>query len=242
MTLRTNLCVLLVLSAISVRPQDSNSSRVNLPSPLSGTQSSVVLGRPVNEIPPKYSKHALREKIQGDVFLDLTVSGKGKVVGVAVVSGNPELAEAATKAARKWKYPPFGAREKHPVTSGMRVKFAFKIDDGNGEVATVFPATPNSSPNLFRLGPGVTPPRPIHSPDPQYTKEARKAKYQGVCVLSLIVGSDGLPRDVKVARSLERSLDQKAIEAVSQWTFEPARKNGQPVAVRINVEVQFRLY
>ncbi|HKR85544.1 MAG TPA: TonB family protein [Terriglobales bacterium] len=95
---------------------------------------------------------------------------------------------------------------------------------------------------VFRVGGGVSAPKAIYNPDPEYSEEARKAKYQGTCVLSLIVGPDGKPRDIRVARSLGLGLDQKAIEAVNQWKFEPAQKDGRPVAVAINVEVQFRLY
>jgi periplasmic protein TonB len=95
---------------------------------------------------------------------------------------------------------------------------------------------------VFRVGGGVSAPKAIYNPDPEYSEEARKAKYQGTCVLSLIVGPDGKPRDIRVARSLGLGLDEKAIEAVNQWKFEPAQKDGRPVAVAINVEVQFRLY
>lgn len=95
---------------------------------------------------------------------------------------------------------------------------------------------------VFRVGGGVSAPRALNTPDPEYSEEARKAKYQGVCVLWLIVGPDGNPRDVKVARSLGMGLDQKAVEAVRHWKFEPAMKDGKPVAVQINVEVNFRLY
>jgi protein TonB len=94
----------------------------------------------------------------------------------------------------------------------------------------------------FRVGGGVSAPRPISTPDPEYSEEARKAKYQGTCVLWLIVGPDGRPRDMRVARSLGLGLDEKAIEAVKNWRFEPAMKDGKPVAVQINVEVSFRLY
>src|SRR3954465_11402787 len=76
----------------------------------------------------------------------------------------------------------------------------------------------------YRVGGGVSAPRTLFSPDPEYSEEARKAKYQGVVVLWLIVGPDGRPRDMKVARALGMGLDQKAIEAVRQWKFEPARK------------------
>ncbi len=95
---------------------------------------------------------------------------------------------------------------------------------------------------VFKVGGGVSAPKAIFAPDPEYSEEARKAKYQGVCVLSLIVGPDGKPRDIHVARSLGLGLDEKAIQAVNQWKFDPAQKDGKPVAVAINVEVQFRLY
>ena len=94
----------------------------------------------------------------------------------------------------------------------------------------------------FRVGGGVSAPRPIYSPDPEYSEEARKAKFQGTCVLWLVVGPDGRPRDIKIARTLGLGLDEKAIEAVKNWKFEPAMKDGKPVAVMINVEVSFRLY
>jgi periplasmic protein TonB len=95
---------------------------------------------------------------------------------------------------------------------------------------------------LFHVGGGVSAPKAIYNPDPDYSEEARKAKFQGTCVLWLIVGPDGKPRDIRVARTLGLGLDEKAIEAVKTWRFEPARLNGQPVSVPINVEVSFRLY
>jgi TonB family protein len=94
----------------------------------------------------------------------------------------------------------------------------------------------------FRVGGGVSAPKVIFEPDPEYSEEARKAKFQGVCVVQLIVGTDGRPHEIKVQRSLGLGLDEKAIEAVNQWKFEPGKKDGTPVATIINVEVQFRLY
>ncbi|HKD86623.1 MAG TPA: energy transducer TonB [Terriglobales bacterium] len=95
---------------------------------------------------------------------------------------------------------------------------------------------------IFRVGGGVSAPRALDTPDPEYSEEARKAKYQGTCILWLIVDPNGRPRDIKVARALGMGLDEKAIEAVRNWKFEPAMKDGKPVAVQINVEVNFRLY
>lgn len=95
---------------------------------------------------------------------------------------------------------------------------------------------------VFRVGGGVSAPRVIYQPDPEYSEEARKAKYQGVCVLWLVVGPDGRPQNLRVTRSLGLGLDEKAIEAVKSWKFEPAMKDGRPVAVEISVEVDFHLY
>jgi protein TonB len=94
----------------------------------------------------------------------------------------------------------------------------------------------------YRVGGGVSAPRPIYDPDPDYSDEARHAKYQGTVLLWVVVGADGRPRDIRVQRSLGMGLDEKAIEAVRRWEFEPAMKDGHPVAVQVNIEVSFRLY
>jgi len=94
---------------------------------------------------------------------------------------------------------------------------------------------------VYRVGGGVSAPRPVYTPDPEYSEEARKAKYQGTCVLWLVVGTDGRTRDVRIARSLGMGLDEKSIEAVRSWRFEPATKGAAPVAVQLNVETSFRM-
>jgi TonB family protein len=94
----------------------------------------------------------------------------------------------------------------------------------------------------YRVGGGVSAPKPIYAPDPEYSEEARKVKHMGTVVLWLVVGPDGKPRDIRVLRTLGLGLDEKAIEAVKNWRFEPAMKDGKPVAVQINVEVNFHLY
>jgi len=95
---------------------------------------------------------------------------------------------------------------------------------------------------IFHVGGGVSPPRPIYNPEPEFSEEARKAKYQGVCTLGLIVGTDGRPSNIRVLSSLGMGLDERAIEAVKNWKFEPAMKDGHPVNVEIAVEVDFHLY
>lgn len=95
---------------------------------------------------------------------------------------------------------------------------------------------------VYRVGGGVSAPRVIYDPDPEYSEEARQAKYQGTVVLWVVIGADGRAHEVRVQRSLGMGLDEKAEEAVRKWRFYPALKDGQPVAVQVNVEVNFRLY
>jgi feruloyl esterase len=95
---------------------------------------------------------------------------------------------------------------------------------------------------VYRIGdPGVTPPRALHAPEPDFSEYARKNNIQGVVVLSALIDSDGSVKAVKVLRPLEPSLDAEAVNAVKKWKFAPAKKDGQPVACMLNVEVEFRL-
>ncbi|MDZ7638925.1 MAG: energy transducer TonB [Bryobacterales bacterium] len=94
---------------------------------------------------------------------------------------------------------------------------------------------------VFRVGGGVTSPVPVYKIEPEYSEEARKAKYQGTVVLSVIIDATGKPTSLKVVRPLGLGLDEKAIEAVRKWRFRPGTKEGKPVAVYATIEVNFRL-
>ena len=85
-------------------------------------------------------------------------------------------------------------------------------------------------------------PHVVYDPEPEYSKDAREAKVEGTVVLKFILTAEGKPHDIKVIKSLRSDLDQKAIDAVNKWKFEPATKDGKPVAVQLMVQVDFRLY
>jgi len=95
---------------------------------------------------------------------------------------------------------------------------------------------------LMRPGGGVSAPQVIYSVDPEFSDEARRAKYQGICVVAVIVDPQGNPQRVHVVRPLGMGLDEKAMEAVRQYKFKPAYYQGHPVAVEVNIEVNFRIY
>jgi periplasmic protein TonB len=95
---------------------------------------------------------------------------------------------------------------------------------------------------VFRVGAGVSAPVVLHKVEPEFSPEARAAKYQGVVLVAAVIDSDGKPRDLRVIRGVGMGLDQNAVEAVKQWRFSPAKKDGRPVAVSVNIEVDFRLF
>jgi protein TonB len=88
----------------------------------------------------------------------------------------------------------------------------------------------------------VTAPKPVYRPDPEYSEKARKKKINGTVVVAMIVTQEGRVREVKITKGLDKGLDKQALAAVRTWKFEPATKDGKPVAVHLNVDVSFRLY
>jgi periplasmic protein TonB len=94
---------------------------------------------------------------------------------------------------------------------------------------------------VYKIGGRVSAPSVLFKVEPEYSEEARKAKWQGTVVLSVIVDEMGRPSHVSVQRSLGLGLDQKAMDAVSQWRFKPGLKDGKAVPVIATIEVNFRL-
>lgn len=112
---------------------------------------------------------------------------------------------------------------------------------GNGKGNGVGDGSGGGSGGGMRIGNGVSAPKPIYTPEPEYSEEARKAKFQGTVLLSIVVDETGKATKIQVSRALGLGLDEKAIEAVKKWRFEPGKYNGKPVAVQATVEVSFRL-
>ena len=96
---------------------------------------------------------------------------------------------------------------------------------------------------LYKVGGGVSVPVVIKEAEAEFSDEARRAKYQGVCIVSIIVDAQGNPQSPHVVRPLGMGLDEKALEAVMKYKFKPAMKEGRtPVPVMVNIEINFRLY
>jgi TonB family protein len=103
------------------------------------------------------------------------------------------------------------------------------------------PRVQNGS-NVFKIGAGVTAPTVLFPKiDPEYTEEARVAKYSGTVVLYLEIAPEGVAQNIRVVKGLGLGLDEKAVEAINKWRFKPGTKDGEPVTVMANIEVNFRL-
>ena len=102
------------------------------------------------------------------------------------------------------------------------------------------PGQPDSR-GIYPIGGDVSPPNLIRKAEPEYTEEARKACASGTVLVSLVVDPQGMPQNIRILRPLGLGLDEKAIEAVSKWRFNPGLKSGQPVAVQAQVVVNFRI-
>ena len=94
----------------------------------------------------------------------------------------------------------------------------------------------------MQVGGGVSAPEVIFQVDPEFSEEARKAKFSGDLYVSVIVDEQGRPTHVRVVRAIGMGLDEKAIEAVKQYKFKPAMLHGKPVKVAVDVNVRFQIF
>lgn len=91
---------------------------------------------------------------------------------------------------------------------------------------------------VYDLGPGITPPRIVKQVNPHYSTD-KGVRATGSVIIGVIVNSKGMPKDPRVEKGIDKDVDQSAVDAVKQWRFTPAQKNGTPIAVRVSVQIQF---
>ena len=92
---------------------------------------------------------------------------------------------------------------------------------------------------VYTLTDDVTPPRVTKQVNPQYSPGSRGVRIHGSVLIETVVSSRGDPKKTHVVRGLDKEIDVAAVDAVNQWRFEPGKKNGKPVAVRVQIEIQF---
>lgn len=114
---------------------------------------------------------------------------------------------------------------------------------GSGDGAGIGPGSGgNIGGGVMHVGGSVRPPVVIYQVDPEFSEEARKAKFSGNVQVYLIVDANGNPSHVRVVRGVGMGLDEKAVEAVRQYKFKPAMMNGKPVAVDLYIDVNFQIF
>jgi TonB family protein len=132
---------------------------------------------------------------------------------------------------------PPGAIEHVSIASLVRCSSLSRTGANTSEVAK--PAAPPEDEMSSQLG--KVAPRLIHSVKANYSAEAIKAHYEGVCLVQLVVDTEGRPADVRIIRPLGMYLDENAIQAVMQYRFKPGILHGEQAPMRISIAVPFRL-
>lgn len=207
----------------------------------------VAAGQIVSKVNPVYPPEAKQQGIQGSVVLHAVIGADGTVQQLDVVSGPQELQGSAVEAVKQWVYKPF-LLNGEPVAVDTTITVNYSLDNSphgsnSADERSSGPA-PSSADNLAadvrNVGGSVRPPVLLFGPDPKYSPQARTAKFSGKVVVGLTVDRDGIARDVHVVRGVGMGLDENAVAAVQKYRFKPATQNGEPVATRLSVEVDFR--
>lgn len=160
------------------------------------------------------------------ISFDVDAQGAPQNLHLAKLT-DPNRENDVLAAMREWRFQPGVGVDGEPVVAACTLRFAL------GKLPV--------SASAYRIGGNVSPPRVSNKLEPYYSEEARHAKLAGTVILFVVVDSNGAPREVKVLRALGLGLDEKAIEAVNQWKFQPGMKDGEAVAVQATIEVNFRM-
>jgi TonB family protein len=207
---------------------------------------------------PAYPPIAKAAHVQGYVLLRVAVGKTGEAEDIKLISGLPMLVSSAMEAARKWKFSQASllSNEGTPIDAVLIVKFTL-VDTASSQAPTMgasvgFPSKDadakaeqedkNLMLSLRKIGGNVSQPILIYKVDPEFSAEAKKAKFNGSVLVNLIVDTNGIPQSVHVLRGVGMGLDEKAVEAIRQYRFKPAFEDGKPVPVELNCEVDFKIF
>jgi len=208
----------------------------------------VVAPMVIQRVPAAYPEGAPPDAVEGDCVLSMVVGTDGVPTDIQVVrSHGASFDAAATTAIRQSKFEPGTVNGKPvPVRMFGRTRFLADMRPAYPRIMVRF-GPPTGLPSQGFRSPlmnsrGVTPPKPISTAEPEFTDAARRNKIQGVVTVSVLVNEEGIPIDPQIVHSLEPGLDEKAIECALKYRFQPAMKEGVPVATRVTIEMNFRLY
>ena len=153
-----------------------------------------------------------------------------------VIQPQPPASPQAPPVPVPWE-PTIIERRTEPVEIAPPLPFSPVVEPGPPPL----PPPPTPAPTPLRAGIDVDPPVAIHRVDPRYTETARRIRFEGAVILSLLIDTDGRVADVTVLRGLPFGLTESAVTAARQWLFEPCTFNDKPVSVRMTLTVHFRI-
>jgi TonB family protein len=201
---------------------------------------------------------------KGCATLEFSIEKDGRLAGMRLVqsSGDATLERAAQ--AGITASAPFSPLPEQFTGNSLALRFHFRYNPQRGHLMPLRPQDHGWRPlsagdnvgagngvvesktyqgePVYRVGGAVSAPKGTYMPNPGYTDRARKKRLQGTVVLEMVVTPEGNVDDVKVTHGFDPDMDQKAVDTVRQWRFDPGAKDGKPVAVQVSVEVSFRLY
>ena len=233
------------VTAPRVLAQDSPSRNSQEVRETTDVADGLTIGHPVHTIDPVIPT-SLRDQFVAAV-LSATMTKAGTFQNLVFTGGSSEVGNPAITAVSQWLYTP-STKAGEPVDVNVYVI----LDADHGHVSSSIepnlpfptkpaPLRPDLEGKVFTTIRDMQPPRAIYSPDPEYSRAARAARWEGTVVLGVLIGSNGTVIDVWVKKSVGFGLDQKALDAVRRWKFQPAIKDGKPVAIEAMIEVAFHL-
>jgi len=201
--------------------------------------SGVMAGLAISQPQPIYPADAKAARVQGVVVLHAIISKDGTIANLQVISGPPPLLVSSIDAVRQWKYKPYLLNgEPTEVETTININYTFgESSDSPAQSAT---AEYEGAP-VRKIGGSVSAPVIIYEVVPEYSAEAKDARFLGIVIVNFIVDTAGHPQNVHILRGVGMGLDEKAVEAVKQYRFKPAMESGTPVPVQLNIEVNFQL-
>ena len=201
---------------------------------------------------PVYTDAARNAGIEGVVVLEGVVLADGTVGDLRVVRSLDKvygLDANAMSAAKRWLFrPAFRDGKAVPVIVTLELQYRLPMSYPVPAGLAVPPAPTTDDEFLngaFSSGtPGLVLPKLVATRHPRYTSDAMRAKIQGLVEVEAVVGIDGTIVRSRIKRSLDKDLglDQEALAAASQFTFDPGRLNGQAVPVVVSITLEFKLH
>lgn len=214
----------------------------------------VIAGNRTNFKAPIYPPEAKKAKLSGTVVLKAIIGKDGTISNLSILSStNPIFNNSALEAVHHWTYKPYLLNgEPTEVDTTITINYALNSDASPNPQPNPDPQ-PNPQPepsnlqssavpsHVMHIGGDVKPPVVVHTVSPEFSQQAKTAKFSGNVEVYLVVDKNGYPTHVRVVKGVGRGLDEKAVEAVSQYRFKPATYKGQPVPVDLYVDVNFQI-